>query len=594
MRYVPFLTLTVLGGLGAPAPSWAYMGAYPTLGKLTADASHVVVLRVDRVSREKRVIIFRKVEDLKGQGAAEVVKHQLTDGFHPRQARAVLDWGEPGELAVSFQTGQASVTCIGDFWYECAAAEAPWWTMTPGRPELSYIYSGSAAKLRGHVTAMLAGRETIVTALKYRCLVREPGGSVRHDFRQWDANEAVGARRLMRGREWTLCRIKASLRMPNSVPELILQSDCLVGDGPAGPEDVPALVQALQHAEAAGRIEAAQDLGQMAPPPSAAVPALLPLLEPGTDPQLRVEAARAVATIEPRNAAALPALTAALADRAGRVRRRAAERLGDLGPGARSAVPALVRALGDADPAVRWAAADALGQVGPDAATAVPALIDALQDTSTRGAAVDALGQIGPKARAAIPALTKVLRGEDLAVRWAAASALVRVGGPGAEPGVRYLLETAARRRERNWTDATHILMAPTARQALPALLGAVQDPLTRDLAEEIAREVSPYLTTDPLADVKGLLEDKDAGVRCVSAWLLYGARAVDLKDAVAIQCGGLKAADPWVRRQAARYLGSLGPAAGDAVPALTAALQDPDDGVRAAAARALQAIQCR
>jgi HEAT repeat protein len=53
-----------------------------------------------------------------------------------------------------------------------------------------------------------------------------------------------------------------------------------------------------------------------------------------------------------------------------------------------------------------------------------------------------------------------------------------------------------------------------------------------------------------------------------------------------------LKAADPWARRQAARFLGSFGPYAKDAVPALTAVLDDRDEGVRKAAAEALKGIQ--
>jgi HEAT repeat protein len=170
----------------------------------------------------------------------------------------------------------------------------------------------------------------------------------------------------------------------------------------------------------------------------------------------------------------------------------------------------------------------------------------------------------------------------------------VRIGGPGVSAGARYLLETASRDRERNWTDAYHIFMAPTAREALPALLDAVRDPTVRDCASETARELSPYLnrTKDPLADVKSFLSDRDAGVRCVAAWFLYEARAVDIKDAVAAQRELLKAPDPWVRRRAARNLSRLGPGGKDAVEALTALLQDKDAGVREAAARALESIQ--
>jgi HEAT repeat protein len=587
-RYLAALLIV----LGTAAPSWAYMGSYPTLGKLTADSAHIVVLQVDKVSREKQAVIFKKAADLKGQGAPDVMKHKLTDGFHPRQARTVLDWAEPGQVAVCFHNDRACVTCIGGFWYECAAAEAPWWTMTAGRPELSYVYSGSAAKLRDHVTALLAGRETVITALKYRALVRGPGRAVEHDRNHWDANEAVGARRLMRGKDWPLCRIRASLKMPNTVPELILDSDRIVGDGPASPDDVPALVKALEHEDAGLRAEAAADLGLIGAPAAAALPALRKLSEHDADPLVRVEAAKAVAGIDPKDETAIPRLIGALKDGAGKVRRRAAERLGDLGPGAKSAVGALVKAVGDSDPGVSWAAIDALGQIGPEAAAAVPALVEALKEAGNRGAAVDALGQIGPKARDAVPALEKLLEGEEASIRWAAASALVRVGGPGARAGARYLLEAATRDRERNWTDANNILMSPAAREALPAVLDVVRDPAVRQLACDTALDVSIYLTKDPLTDVKPLLEDKDAAVRCVASWVLYCARAVEMKDAIAVQREALKAADPWARQQAARFLGKLGPSAKDAAEDLAALLDDKDEGTRKAAAEALKNIR--
>jgi hypothetical protein len=83
--------LVLLAALGAADSAPACIGPYPTLGKLTADAEHIVVLEVDRVSREKQVVLFKKVADLEGKGATEVAKHQLTDGLHPRQAHAVLD-----------------------------------------------------------------------------------------------------------------------------------------------------------------------------------------------------------------------------------------------------------------------------------------------------------------------------------------------------------------------------------------------------------------------------------------------------------------------------------------------------------------------
>src|SRR5262249_30386654 len=108
----------------------------------------------------------------------------------------------------------------------------------------------------------------------------------------------------------------------------------------------------------------------------------------------------------------------------------------------------------------------------------------------------------------------------------------------------------------------------------------------------EIAVEVSIYLTKDPLSDVKPLAEDKDAGVRCVAAWVLYCARAVDIKDAIAAQRATLKATDPWARRRAAGFLGSLGPFAKDAAEDLSALLDDKDEGVRKAASEALTRVR--
>src|SRR5262245_61155976 len=122
--------------------------------------------------------------------------------------------------------------------------------------------------------------------------------------------------------------------------------------------------------------------------------------------------------------------------------------------------------------------------------------------------------------------------------------------------------------------------MAPTARAALPAVLDAVRDPAVRELAVESSVEVSIYLTKDRLEDVRPFLKDKDAAVRCVTAWVLHSARAVPIKEAIAVLRETLTAAHPWAQRQAARYLGRLGAEAREAVAELTRALDDQDEGV--------------
>jgi hypothetical protein len=65
--------------LAAASQSGGYLAAMPTLGKITVDSSNIVVLQVDKVNREKRIVVFKKVADLRGKGLPDVVKHRLTE-----------------------------------------------------------------------------------------------------------------------------------------------------------------------------------------------------------------------------------------------------------------------------------------------------------------------------------------------------------------------------------------------------------------------------------------------------------------------------------------------------------------------------------
>src|SRR5262245_37177086 len=106
----------------------------------------------------------------------------------------------------------------------------------------------------------------------------------------------------MRGKDWPLWRIKASLKMPTFTFQVVQQSKTfIVGDGPASPDDVPALVKALKHSEAHVRSDAVADLGLIGPDASAALPALLQLSQRDVDPLIRVAATKSVADIDPKN-----------------------------------------------------------------------------------------------------------------------------------------------------------------------------------------------------------------------------------------------------------------------------------------------------
>src|SRR5262249_1110902 len=119
------LAFAVLALHALMSPAWAYVDWAPTLGKLIKDSKNIVVVRVEKVSEEKRAIIFKKVADLKGKHAGEEIKHQITDGLHPREPHTIMDWAEPGQLAILFHSGPDAVICIGRYWYQARSLEAP-------------------------------------------------------------------------------------------------------------------------------------------------------------------------------------------------------------------------------------------------------------------------------------------------------------------------------------------------------------------------------------------------------------------------------------------------------------------------------------
>src|SRR5437763_391467 len=75
----------------------AYVDISPTLGYLIKDATTITVLDIDKLSGEKKVIVCKKVFDLKGETPDGPVRHQIAGGFHPREPHIVLDWAEVGQ-----------------------------------------------------------------------------------------------------------------------------------------------------------------------------------------------------------------------------------------------------------------------------------------------------------------------------------------------------------------------------------------------------------------------------------------------------------------------------------------------------------------
>lgn len=504
----------------SPAPAYIdHFGLY-TLRFVLENSSEITVLRVEKVSREKGVILFSKVADLKGKSADGECRHQLSAGFRPREPRLILNWAEPGRTAVAFSNGTLSQICVGSFWYEVAVRkDAPgWWTLTHVQSILSYAFSGSAEKLRTSVADILAGKEVVLPAVAYS------GDS--------NTQRLATFKNVFRGKDAALIRMKASLKMANSP----LDGLQIVGVGGGGPEDLPALAAALKNPDPNVRRSAVEDLGRIGAP---ALPSLAASLKDG-DPRVRVAAAGAALSIDPKRADALALLIGASKDPDAVVRRLAAESLA-----VEPAVAALGGLLDDRNDEVRWAAADSLGELGQAAAPAVPALLHLLgdKDPAFRSVAADALGQ-GAKGnpQAVAPALTAALKDGDRRVR---------------ESAARSFLELGLRSR-----DAVAILAAAKEDPWVYAVTLAF-------LVRSGGPEAGPFV-------VEGI-RHPNWEVRLAASNLLLQLSPQSYKPAIDLLIEGLKDPSYFVSARCARCFFALGAEGRPAAPALLALLKHPD-----------------
>lgn len=166
VRRTSLLGLAIIAGfLSTLRPALAYVEIAYTLGRVVQESTSISVLRIEKVDKERNLILFRKVQDLKGTLAGETTKHNIgRGGFHEREWKAIMDWAEPGKTAVFFNNGGASETCIANYWYQ-AYNGGEWWNMSHGEPYMLRSYAGSPDKLVSIVQSMLAGQEVVVPCM---------------------------------------------------------------------------------------------------------------------------------------------------------------------------------------------------------------------------------------------------------------------------------------------------------------------------------------------------------------------------------------------------------------------------------------------
>src|SRR5687768_5351020 len=156
------LTLTLML---LPTSAFAYVEAPHSLGRIVNESTNIVVMRVEKIDKERNLIIYSKVADLKGKHPQETIKHNIGKaGFHPREWQNVMNWAEPGKIAVFFHNGGASETFIENYWYQ-AYPGGEWWNHSHGEPFLLRSFAGKPEKLAQVVPQLLAGQEVAVTCM---------------------------------------------------------------------------------------------------------------------------------------------------------------------------------------------------------------------------------------------------------------------------------------------------------------------------------------------------------------------------------------------------------------------------------------------
>ena len=317
-----------------------------------------------------------------------------------------------------------------------------------------------------------------------------------------------------------------------------------------GKTAIPALVEALKSDDTGQRAGAAKALAGMGGDAVPAIPELIANLK-GED-EVRRETVEALGAI---GAAAAKPLTESLKAADARERAGAAMALALLGASAKESAPVIFDLLKtDSDPQVRIALLSALPKIGLEPGAAVPALVAGIVDDNetVRHAAINALVPMRAGRDLALTALTALLKENNAAMRQRAARALGRMG-PAATPAVPAIIE-AARTSSADSTLAN--ALAEIGPEALPAVLAALKDA--------------------PPADAERLLG------------LLRGFG----KPALPVLLEAFKNPTPQVRAAAARAVGAMGREAKAAVDPLFALATDAEALPRAAAFRALVALE--
>jgi len=389
-----------------------------------------------------------------------------------------------------------------------------------------------------------------------------------------------------------------------------------------GQSAVPVLLEMLRNNDAEIRQQAMQVLAAIGPPPDTVLPDLMGVFEREADPHFwpaaelyvrgidRAAATRLLAAVLQRNRSdaariwALPLLGSlaepaqsvalleqALQDSNPRMRVRAIPKLAEFSKQDPGALAALRTAVRHQDFQVRLAAVEYLWDIDGDVKLDLPVLLEAIrsQKGQLHHAIAAILRDLGPDASAARRELRNLLSADDPIVRMRAVQAIGSVGiDSSVLPAViERLKDVSAEVRQ----DAAAALRDSNAKEAVPLLLPLLRDRSVGVRAEAVLTlgHVKPA-SAEIIVLIRDLLRNDSQEFVKLQAIKALGAIGPQAKDATADLVGALN--DKRLTLFAAEALAAIGPAAHSAIPSLVSRLTSEDDWDRLSAANALWRIE--
>jgi len=431
VRRVTFPALLVSFALIAPSRAHGYIDLAPTLAKIISDSRRIAVVEVTAFNRDNKALAVKEVRALKGELSSTVMRQQVAAG-RDSIPRPILQWAAVGARAVAFISDSSVLVCMGEGWYQVHGPTGGWYKLGADRPDLPLAYYGALSRLIEGVETMLAGRQVVLTAAA-------------HGANDEAASFDLALNRMNIPGLIKVQRVRMSLRMPSTA--MAAASAGLIGPGPVGPEDLPALTERLKSPDADVRAQAAEDLRWLGDQAAPAREVLAGLLGDAS-PRVRLASSSVLLRLGSSPERPLRVLREGTDSADPVVRRSAARQAGLACEGAGPLADKLAALLGDDDEGVRVSALQAITLMGPAASRAVAALMPLLDRPEWTIDVADALGRVGPAAAPALPRLTRMLQAQTPTVRWAAVRAMAQIGTEQATPAVEFLMQALPKATE--------------------------------------------------------------------------------------------------------------------------------------------------